>query len=122
MRFYFTIYGIYVSNSHFGRFVLAGHVPSAPISDVVVVIELDLMSKMSAIIRRIITTTNAPAAIGPYRWEFLKVRPKAPEHKVGVDSNVQKVTHKSFNSKKRKLTMVGVQGFTHLIHTVMAPC
>lgn len=109
MRFYFTIYGIYVSDSHFGPFVLAGHVPSAPISDVVaVVIDLDLMSKMSAIIRRIITTTNAPAAIGPYRWEFLKVRPKAREHKVGVDSNVQKMTHKSFNSKKRKLTMVGV--------------
>lgn len=56
----------FVTNSCFRRFVLAGHVPSAPISDVVV-IDLGPMSKMSAIIRRIINTTNAPAAIGPYR-------------------------------------------------------
>lgn len=31
------------------------------------VIDSDPMSKMSGIIRRIISTTNAPAAIGPYR-------------------------------------------------------
>lgn len=66
MRFYFTLYGI---SSAFA-FLLAGHAPTAYIFDLVPVIDLDLMSKMSAVIRRIINTTNAPAAIGPYRWEL----------------------------------------------------
>lgn len=63
MRFYFTLYGI---SSAFA-FLLACHAPTAYIFDLVPVIDLDLMSKMSAVIRRIINTTNAPAAIGPYR-------------------------------------------------------
>lgn len=66
MRFYFTLYGILSALA----FLLP---PRWPRSDdlhffyLVPVIYQDLMSKMSAVIRRIINTTNAPAAIGPYR-------------------------------------------------------
>lgn len=65
------------------------------------------MSKMSAIIRRIINTANAPAAIGPYRWEFLQVRPKA--RKAEATAAWPKV--KAFNLKKRVKVLL-----------IMAPC
>lgn len=79
MRVYFSTYGTILHR----HFLLAQSVCTLLLRRVIyvtfqfLVIDSDPMSKMSAIIRRIINTTNAPAAIGPYRWEFLQVRPKA---------------------------------------------
>lgn len=70
MRIYFLTYGTRLDR----HFLLALSVSTllqlcrvVHVTFQFLIIDPDPMSKMSAIIRRIINTANAPAAIGPYR-------------------------------------------------------